>query len=141
MTEWKQRLVDAGCRITAPRQAVMQVLLKSEVLLSPQEICARGSAIHPKLGLVTVYRTVALLQELGLVRRVHRSNGCHGYIATPPGHRHHIICKQCGRVVGFPGSEYLDALIAQVEQSTDYRVDDHLLQLFGLCPDCQKTEV
>ncbi len=137
---WKQRLSDAGCRITAPRQAVMQVLLNSQVPLSPQEICERGNAIHPNLGLVTVYRTIALLQELDLVRRVHHSDGCHGYVVTLPGHRHHIICRACGRTAEFLGSEDIDALIVHVERTTDYRVDDHLLQLFGLCPGCQKRD-
>jgi Fur family ferric uptake transcriptional regulator len=136
MTNWEQRLSEAGCRITAPRRAVIQVLQESDVPLSPHDICKRASAIHPKLGLVTVYRALALFQELDLVRRVHRSNGCHVYVAALPGHRHHVICRKCGRAVEFPGSENLDVLIAQVEQRTAYRVDDHLLQLSGLCPDC-----
>jgi Fe2+ or Zn2+ uptake regulation protein len=141
MTEWERRLADAGRRITASRRAVMQVLLETEAPLSPQEILERGGAMHPKLGLVTVYRTVTLLQEMGLVCRVHRSDGCHGYVATSPGHRHHVICRKCGRAAEFPGFEDLNVLILQVEQNTDYRVDDHLLQLFGLCPDCQGMQV
>ena len=141
MMEWEQRLADAGCRITAPRQAVINAMLHSESPLSPQEVFERASAIHPKLGLVTVYRTLALLEELSLVRRVHRDDGCHGYVSASPGHRHHIICRRCARTVEFEGSEDLNMLIVQVEQSTDYRVDDHLLQLFGLCPKCQETEV
>ena len=140
MRKWEQRLIDAGCRVTAPRRVIMQVLWQSETPLSPQEICERGSTIHPSLGLVTVYRTVALLQELDLVRRVHHSDGRHGYVAALPGHRHHLICRKCGRTVEFPGSGDLDALIVQVEESTDYRVDDHLLQLFGLCPTCRGEE-
>jgi Fe2+ or Zn2+ uptake regulation protein len=115
----------------------MTVLQEAEAPLSPQEILERGGAIHRALGLTTVYRTVALLTELGVVRRVHRSDGCHGYVATSPGHCHHVICEMCGRTVEFPGSEDLTALIGQVEKSTDYRVDEHLLQLFGLCPDCR----
>ena len=133
---WEERLSNAGCRITAPRRAVMAVLQEADTPLSPQEIFERGGAIHPTLGLTTVYRTLALLMELGVVRRVHRSNGCHGYVATSPGHCHHVICQLCGRTVEFPGFEDLTALISQVERSTDYRVDEHLLQLFGLCPDC-----
>jgi Fur family ferric uptake transcriptional regulator len=135
---WEQRLSEAGRRITAPRRAVMVVLEQADAPLSPQEILERGGASHSTLGLTTVYRTLALLVELDVARRVHRSNGCQGYIATSPGHRHHVICHTCGRTVEFTGSEDLRGLIGQVEQSTDYRVDDHLLQLFGLCPDCQR---
>jgi len=141
MTEWKQRLADAGCRITASRQAVMQVLMKAHISLSPQEILEQAQAIHQKLGLVTVYRTLNLLAELNMVRRVHRENGCHGYLLTSPGHRHALICQGCGRAVEFPGEDDLHPLIKRVEVGTGYRVDDHLFQLFGLCPDCQGTEV
>jgi Fur family ferric uptake transcriptional regulator len=115
----------------------MTVLEEADAPLAPQEILERGEVIHPRLGLTTVYRTVALLKELGLVRRVHRSNGCHGYVATSPGHRHHVVCQQCGRVVEFAGTEDLGGLIRQVERTTDYRVEGHLLQLFGLCAVCR----
>jgi Fur family ferric uptake transcriptional regulator len=115
----------------------MAVLQGADAPLSHQEILERGEAIHPTLGLTTVYRTVALLRELGVVQRVHRSNDCHGYVATSPGHQHHVVCQRCGRVVEFPGTEDLDALIRQVERTTLYRVEGHLLQLFGLCPACR----
>ncbi len=138
---WEDRLAAAGFRITAPRRAVMEVLQEARAPLSPQDILEHGGAIHPELGLTTVYRTVALLSDLGLVRRLHRSNGCRGYVAASPGHRHHVVCRECGRTVEFPGAKDLAALIGRVEQSTDYRVEGHLLQLFGLCPDCQEKDL
>ncbi len=140
MTECEQCLADAGCRITASRRAVMQVLMQTDTPLSPQDILEQAQAVHRKLGLVTVYRTLNLLSELDLVRRVHRENGCHGYFPTSPGHRHALICRVCGRAVEFPGEDDLHALIERVEARTGYQVDDHLLQLSGLCPDCRKTE-
>ena len=79
MTEWEQCLTDAGCRITAPRRAVMQVLLTASMPLSPREILERGRRVHHKLGLVTVYRTVNLLAEMSLVRRIHCEDDCRGY--------------------------------------------------------------
>ena len=141
MRGWEQCLADAGCRITVPRRAVMQVLQKASVPLSPREILEQGKQVYRGLGLVTVYRTVNLLAELNLVRRVHREDGCHGYLLASPGHRHALICQCCGRAVEFPGEDDLHALIERVEARTGYRVDDHLLQLLGLCPDCQGTEV
>jgi Fur family ferric uptake transcriptional regulator len=137
MIDWKHRLTDAGCRITAPRRAVVQVLQEASAPLLPQEIMEQARHIHRKLGLVTVYRTLVLLTECNLVRRVHREDGCHGYVLASPGHRHHIICQRCGGAVEFPGKSDIHALIERVEAATGYRVNDHLLQLFGLCPDCQ----
>lgn len=137
MMDWEQCLADAGCRITAPRRVVMQVLQRASVPLSPQEIMERGQHLHHKLGLVTVYRTLALLTEFDLVRRVHREDGCHGYVLASPGHQHHVICQRCGSAAEFPGEGDILALIERVETGTGYRVSDHLLQLSGLCPDCQ----
>ncbi|MDY7080174.1 MAG: Fur family transcriptional regulator [Chloroflexota bacterium] len=141
MTEWEQSLTDAGCRITASRRAVMQVLAQADAPLSPYEIMRQAQAVHRKLGLVTVYRTLNLLAEMKLVRRIHLDDGCHGYLTASPGHRHALICQSCGRAVEFPGEDDLHTLIGRVEAGTGYRVDDHLLQLFGLCPSCQETEV
>lgn len=141
MVEWEQSLAGAGCRITAPRRAVMRVLQETCVPLLPQDILAQGRREHRKLGLVTVYRTLTLLTELDLVRRVHSEDGCHGYVSASPGHQHHVICERCSGAAEFPGEDDIRALIERVETGTGYRVDDHLLQLFGLCPDCQETEV
>ena len=140
MTEWESRLADAGCRITAPRQAIMGVLANAAAPLSPQEVMQQARQTHSKLGLVTVYRTLNVLSELDLVRRVHLDGGCHGYLPASPGHRHALICQGCARAVEFPGEDDIRALIERVEARTGYRVDHHLLQLLGLCPSCQSPE-
>jgi len=138
--EWERQLTQAGLRITASRRSVMQVLQQVDAPLSPQEILNQGRLIHANLGLVTVYRTLALFAELGLVRRVHQEDGCHGYVVATPGHLHHLICKYCGRSVEFRGDDDLWTLIERVEARSGYRVHSHLLQLFGLCPDCQSEQ-
>lgn len=140
MASWEEVLSQAGHRITAPRRAVMEVLMAAQAPLSPQGICTRGRAHHDSLGLVTVYRTLELFERFDLARRVHLCEGCHGYLATSPGHRHTILCRTCGRSTEFLGQDDLDDLIARVEARTGYEVWDHLLQLFGLCPECQANQ-
>ena len=137
MTTWEDKLAQTGHRITAPRRAVMRVLAESQCPLVPQEILERGTNFHASLSLVTVYRTLELFEELLLVRRVHQEDGCHGYLAGLPGHRHLIVCQQCGRTVEFPGQDDLTALIARVEKLTGYQVAEHWLQLRGTCSNCQ----
>ena len=134
---WEDCLVEAGYRLTAARRAVVQVLEAANTPLSAQEVWQRGQQLQPALGLASVYRSLDLLEEAGLVRRVHQEDGCHGYMPASPGHRHAIVCRACGQAVEFPGCEGLDGLIARVQQETGYRVQDHLLQLVGVCPDCQ----
>ena len=139
MDSWMAHLSEAGYRITTPRKAIAEALLDAEVPLSAHEVLARAQACHEQLGLVTVYRTLDLYEELGLVCRVHLKEGCHGYVATTPGHRHVLLCQRCGRSVEFAGGGDLDVLVADLERRTGYHVRDHLLQLFGLCPDCRRV--
>lgn len=138
MEGWKQLLVHSGHRITVPRKVVMQVLTESEVPLPPQEIMVRGQGLHAGLGLVTVYRTLDLYEQLGLACRVHMTEGCHGYVLRQPGHRHILICQQCGQSVEFSGHNDLDALVDRVCAHTGFHIADHWLQLFGICPSCQE---
>jgi Fe2+ or Zn2+ uptake regulation protein len=95
---------------------------------------------HEDIGLVTVYRTLDLLTDLSLVRRVHGSEACIGYALASPGHHHHLVCRKCDKVIEFSGTSVLDSLIQQIEYQTGFVVDGHLLQLYGLCPECQKEE-
>ena len=134
---WEEQLSRAGWRITRPRRVVMRVLERAARPLSPQEIHARGRRLHRSLGLVSVYRALMVLERARLVRRVHREDRCDGYVLASPGHHHLLVCRRCGRAVEFPGAEDLSGLIAQVEQRTGFRVEDHLLQLVGLCAPCR----
>lgn len=137
MLDWVQCLVTAGYRLTASRRAVIQVLGEATAPLSPPEVRGRGRVLHPALSLASVYRSLDLLEGLGFVRRVHQDDGCHGYMPASPGHRHAIVCRACGQVAEFRGSEDLEALAARVRRDTGYQVEDHLLQLVGVCPSCQ----
>lgn len=129
-------LRQAGYRLTQPRRAVLQVLEEHDEGLSPDEVYRQGKAICPSLGLVTVYRTLDLLAELGLVRRVHSEHRCHSY-ARAGTDRHYLVCQRCHRVTEFP-CERLFGLIEAVRHRTGYTITGHLLELSGLCPDCRE---
>jgi Fe2+ or Zn2+ uptake regulation protein len=131
-------LREAGYRLTRPRLAILQVLEENDESLNPEEIYRQGKTIYPSLGLVTVYRTLDLLAGLGLARRVHSEHRCHSY-ASAGTDRHYVICRACHRVIEFP-CDGLDALIERVRQHTGYAISDHLLELSGLCPDCQTEQ-
>jgi Fur family transcriptional regulator, ferric uptake regulator len=137
--EWLACLQDNGYRLTAPRQAVVEVIASSPRLLNPLDVYELAREHYPKLGLVTVYRTVEKLEELGLIQRVHRPSDCQAFVATAPGHQHLLICQRCGRVEYFSGDrEKMDDLIAEVGQDSGFRIKDHWLQLFGVCSECEQ---
>jgi Fe2+ or Zn2+ uptake regulation protein len=128
----------AGFRLTEPRKAIIQVLSEAEDWQTPDEIHARARAYCASLGLVTVYRTLAMLSEMGYVRRIHLEHGCHGYVRTELDHGHHIVCRNCHQTVEFPGLQEVSFLIERISDTTGYLVQEHMLELLGLCPDCQK---
>ena len=130
-----QALRAAGHRLTQPRLAVLKVLQDSDAGLSPEEICQQGREICASLGLVTVYRTLDLLAELELVRRVHSDHHCQRY-ARAGIDRHYLVCDGCHRVVEFPCAG-LEGLIERVGKQTGYMIQSHLLELSGLCPECR----
>jgi Fe2+ or Zn2+ uptake regulation protein len=130
-------LQQAGFRLTRPRKAVLDVLSHTNGALTPEEIHVRADPLCPGIGLVTVYRTLALLGELGRIRRIHQGDHCYGYARATLTHGHHVVCRTCRLVVEFPGSEDIGSIIGQVTGRTGFRIDDHLLELTGICPECQ----
>jgi Fur family ferric uptake transcriptional regulator len=130
-------LQQSGFRVTRPRKAILEVLSQTGGSLKPEEIQQRADPFCPGIGLVTVYRTLTLLADLGCIRRVHQDDHCHGYARANLAHGHHVVCRRCQQVVEFAGSEDIGAMIGQVARQTGFRIDDHLLELMGVCPDCQ----
>jgi Fur family transcriptional regulator, ferric uptake regulator len=82
VTQWLNNLQESGYRLTGPRRAVVQIMAQSEFILDPNQIYAEARRLYPHIGLVSVYRTLEKLEELGLVTRVHEINGCHGYVSA-----------------------------------------------------------
>jgi Fur family ferric uptake transcriptional regulator len=136
MEEMAQTLREAGYRLTRPRLTVLQVLQENTGYLSPAEIHEYGRALYPSLGLVTVYRTLETLDELGLARRVHGQGNCHGYARANSASGHYLVCHRCSQVVEFP-CEGMEEIIEAVRQRSGFTVEEHLLELVGLCPACQ----
>jgi Fe2+ or Zn2+ uptake regulation protein len=151
--ELVERLTMAGYSNTRARRAVLDALLASAGPVSPADLLAAGRKLHPALGLVTVYRTLELLEQLALVRKLHLEEGCHTYVLSSAGlraerhehahggdaHGHHIICQECHRAVEFAGCD-IEAVIASVQQQTGFTVRNHWLEMFGLCPSCQENQ-
>ena len=135
---WFDRLQEYGYRLTGSRRAVVEVMASSPRILTATEVFDLARRRCNSLGLVTVYRTLARLEELALVARVHQPGDCHAYLASVPGHQHLLICQSCGRAEYF-GGDRLEPLIDQVAQDSGYRVVQHWLQLFGMCNACQES--
>jgi Fe2+ or Zn2+ uptake regulation protein len=134
---WLNQLKDNGYRLTDSRKAVVETVAEATHVLTPVEVYDRARKSSPGLGLVSVYRTLEKLEELGLIQRVHQAHGCHAFIARGVGHEHLLLCTQCGAAVRFRGDK-LNPLIESISRKTGYTVEDHWLQLFGLCKECKR---
>ncbi|HLE03739.1 MAG TPA: Fur family transcriptional regulator [Anaerolineales bacterium] len=131
------QLQQSGYRLTRPRKAVIRALTEANDWLRPEDLLALARRYWRPLGLVTVYRTVSLLAELGYLRRVHLEDRCVGYVRAEFVHGHHLLCRTCHQAVEFPGTEDLSLLMERISQDTGFQVEHHLLELVGLCPNCQ----
>ena len=106
--------------------------------LTPMALYQKVHQETPRIGLVTVYRTLNILAELGLICEVRTGENTRSYIGSPPEHHGHLICSECDKVVDFTGCN-LGELEQRLSRETGLAIDDHRLEFFGLCHDCQET--
>jgi len=127
-----------GFKLTPQRQAVLNAIAKSHDHLTPAAIYDRVRQGHPGIGLVTIYRTLDILTELGLICKVHAEGNCRSYLMRRPSeHHHHLICSGCGRVIDFTECD-LSKLEQKLSQETNFEMEGHLLEFYGRCQNCQK---
>jgi len=134
-TDLIQRLRAAGYKITPPRLAVLEVIQHEGEHLNPNEILARAQAIHAQTGRATVYRTLELLTQLGIVRPIYVGENGPTYIRSEGGH-HHLVCSRCGRIIEFDRCA-ADEMGCELEARFGFRIHSHLLEFYGICPACQ----
>jgi Fe2+ or Zn2+ uptake regulation protein len=135
---WLAQLKNNGYKLTGPRYCVIEILAHSKKALTANEIYSQAQQRYPTIGLVSVYRALEKLELLDLIQRVHQKDKCQAFIAASHGHEHLLVCQTCGRVSFFQGDD-LNVLVDLVEKTTGYLVQDHWLQLIGICKECQKN--
>ncbi len=131
-----KKLRGRGHRVTPQRRLVLEILEKSQEHLDAECVYARAKERDPNISLATVYRSLALLKDLGLVEE-HSLGENHGHFETIQNDPHyHFTCLCCGRVVEFsvPGIEAMIQSLCEREQFEVSSVDLHLR---GLCGDCR----
>jgi len=133
---WLNRLQASGYRLTHPLQIIVEILANATRALEPLQIYDLGRQSYPKMGLVTVYRALEKMEELGLIQRVHQADGCHAYLRAANGHEHLLFCRNCGKAVFFSGDD-ISSLIDRVTSQSGFVIEDHWLQLVGVCADCR----
>jgi Fur family ferric uptake transcriptional regulator len=122
---------ERGLRITEQRRVIARVLSESEDHPDVELLHKRASAIDPKISIATVYRTVRLFEDAGILDRHDFGDGRARYEASPEAHHDHLIDLETGKVVEFVDPE-LEALQRQIAEKLGYRLVDHRMELYGV---------
>jgi len=132
-----QTLQEKGYRLTPQRIMVLDALHSVDSHISAEEIYAKVKAKYPYANISTVYRTLELLKELGLVTEIDLDDGRVRYHLAEKGHHHHLVCSKCGSVIDLPESSLLK-LTQALAHDYQFQADLRHLAIFGLCANCQK---
>ncbi|WP_454597192.1 Fur family transcriptional regulator [Qipengyuania sp. SM2507] len=127
----EQLCADKGLRITEQRRTIARVLSESDDHPDVEMLHARASAIDAKISIATVYRTVRLFEDAGILDRHDFGDGRARYEAAPEAHHDHLIDVESGNVVEFVDPE-LEALQKQIAEKLGYRLVDHRMELYGV---------
>lgn len=130
---WHAYLRKKGLKTTQQREAIVDVFLRTQGHVALEDLLARARKRHPKVGLATVYRTVKLLEEAGLVASQHFQSGQTLYeVAEGRAHHDHLICERCGFIIEFESDE-IEQIQLRTAQRMGFNVTRHRHELFGLC--------
>lgn len=140
---WRKRLErfvhDHGGRMTPQRRQVADVFFAMGGHPGVEDLVAAVRKKHPHIGPATVYRTMKLLCDSGLVGVREFGERFARYEALlPEEHHDHLICTGCGRIIEF-GEEAIEALQERVTRRYDFEMHQHRLDIWGLCSDCVRA--
>lgn len=130
---------ERGLRITEQRRVIAKVLSESTDHPDVEKLHERATAIDPGISIATVYRTVRLFEEAGILDRHDFGDGRARYEAAPEAHHDHMIDVETGAVIEFVDPE-LEALQKQVAEKLGFRLVDHRMELFGVRIDRENGE-
>ena len=129
----------AGYRLTSPRRALARLVASREGHFSADELLTESRRSRLGVTRATIFRSLDVLADLGVVERLDLPTGEHAFVACEPAHHHHIVCSSCGRSTGV-ADHGLEGVAEAIGRETGYRVDTHRLELFGRCPECQEKD-
>ena len=124
-------------RVTGQRRLLLEIIRAQGQHLDAEELYRLARQRFPRLSRSTVYRTMRLLRDLGLIDEVHLGEDHHHYEIKAPVHHHHLICLGCGQVLEF-SSPLAEELAAVVARQHGYEIREIRIDLTGYCENCRR---
>ena len=126
----EQKCIEAGLKMTAPRKVILDILAHAKDHPSVEEVYDRAKSKDGSISMATVYRTLGLLDELGLVYRHEFSDSDHARYEVNSEHHHHLIDLDSGKVVEFQNQEIEDMKV-KIAAELGYELVECRLELYG----------
>ncbi|WP_417789421.1 Fur family transcriptional regulator [Terasakiella pusilla] len=127
----EQMCMEKGMKMTGQRRVIAKVLSDSQDHPDVEEVYKRSSEVDPKISIATVYRTVRLFEEAGIVERLDFGDGRARYEEASEDHHDHLIDVQTGKVYEFHDEE-IEELQRKIAEKLGFKLVDHRMELFGV---------
>jgi Fur family ferric uptake transcriptional regulator len=133
--QWDEQLRARGYRVTPQRQLVLEAVARLDHA-NPEEIGAEVQQTARGVNISTIYRTLELLEQIGMVTHTHLHHGAPTYHLASDADHVHLVCRDCGRVTEI-GPDAIRPLITALNERHGFETDVGHLTVFGRCADCR----
>jgi Fur family ferric uptake transcriptional regulator len=135
-TQVLRQLSELGFRETDARRSIVETVLSKDGQFTAREL---HDELQPwGVGRATIFRTLDLLVELGVLNRLHTDDRCSSYIICADQHHHHLVCERCGGVDEISDARVERAVRGMAVES-GFRAREHHLEIVGICTRCQRS--
>lgn len=141
----KNILIKNGFKLTTQRRVVFEILSdREEEHLSPEQIFEFIKDKYPEMGLATIYRTLQIFEEIGLVYKLNFDDGCYRYEILSPHsdeihQHHHLVCMVCGKIIEVK-EDLMNSLEEIIEKQYNFEITNHMVKFTGVCSQCRNEE-
>lgn len=141
IVDFKEILKKNSLKITKQREAILEAVFLCDCHFTPESLHQDVSKTFPeyKIGIATIYRSLQLLEVEGLVTSI--SFGVNGkkYEYGRKEHHDHMVCNSCGKLIEFH-NETIENKQEEIAKEYGFKIEDHTMQIFGTCKECQEEE-
>ena len=136
----KSMLRSMNLKVTQQRISILKLLNKGpRSHITAKDVFEKIRVEHPNIGFATVYRFLKETSRFGITSELRVGHLPTRYELKIREHHHHIVCKQCGKIVEFQ-SELIETEIKKINQKYGFSMEHHILELYGLCPVCRTSK-
>ena len=130
-------IIQKKLKITKQRRAILNAFIECEDHISAEELYKLVTATEPRVGLATIYRTLALLTQSGLASELDFGDGQKRYESSYESvHHDHMVCTECGKIIEF-NHPLIEKYQEEVAEQNSFKITSHKLDLFGHCSSCK----